>query len=94
VARAASTEADHALGIHDAMPRDGCAIRQSVQRIANEPGVAFEIREAGDLAVRRNAPAGNLRDDPVDRAIGRREAAGAPHRPPTASGCVSLRSRS
>jgi hypothetical protein len=52
---AAWTPADLSRSVHDAMPRDPTVLVQGAERIADEPSLARQSRQARDLAVGSNA---------------------------------------
>ena len=66
---AAAAEADLAARVDHPVPRDIAAFGQSVQRVADLPRMPLQSGQLGDLAVRRNAAAGNAADLSVDSLV-------------------------
>lgn len=63
---AARPRTHFASRVDDAMPRNANRVRQRVERVPDLSRVTVEPGKLGDLAISRDAPAGNLSDDLID----------------------------
>ena len=64
-----SAQADLACGVDDSVPRNPAPGLERAQGVADHPRLARQAREPGDLAVRRDAAAGDARDHGVDPLV-------------------------
>src|SRR5437867_1390859 len=68
------TDAHLAAGVDHAVPGNWAAFGKRGERVSDEPRLAGEFRETGDLTVGRHAAARDPGDDGVDAGVRRREA--------------------
>ena len=67
--RALTREADRALRIHHALPRDARPRRQCVHRVSDQARLTAQPSQPRDLPVGRDAPPRNARHHAVDTPV-------------------------
>ena len=68
---AVSTCTHHPACVDDAMPRHSGAASKRMQRISNQPRLAWKPGQHGDLTIGGNAAARNLPHGRIDALVGR-----------------------